>query len=297
MFNYIALFMEYLTVELGLSQNTKLAYERDLRLLQKALQLESQEQLLNVNRKQLLKYLTQLKTQGRSAATIARKLASIKAFYRFLTAERYIKNDPADVLEAANKGMHLPKVLSVSEVEALLDEPNLGTLEGYRDKTMLEVLYATGMRVSELVSLPIGNVDLNMQYLIARGKGSKERVIPLGSVAIKYLTRYLEVVRPQLLKEGNKEVKELFLSTWGKAMTRQRFYEIIEKYGEDAGIMKKITPHMLRHSFATHMLNNGTDLRVVQELLGHADISTTQIYTHMDMERLREVYEKAHPRA
>lgn len=297
MFNYIALFMEYLTVELGLSQNTKLAYERDLRLLQKALQLESQEQLLNVNRKQLLKYLTQLKTQGRSAATIARKLASIKAFYRFLTAERYIKNDPADVLEAANKGMHLPKVLSVSEVEALLDEPNLGTLEGYRDKTMLEVLYATGMRVSELVSLPIGNVDLNMQYLIARGKGSKERVIPLGSVAIKYLTRYLEVVRPQLLKEGNKEVKELFLSTWGKAMTRQRFYEIIEGYGKQAGILKKITPHMLRHSFATHMLNNGTDLRVVQELLGHADISTTQIYTHMDMERLREVYEKAHPRA
>ena len=297
MFNYIALFMEYLTVELGLSQNTKLAYERDLRLLQKALHLESQEQLLNVNRKQLLNYLSQLKNQGRSAATIARKLASIKAFYRFLTAERYIKNDPADVLEAANKGMHLPKVLSVSEVEALLDEPNLGTLEGYRDKTMLEVLYATGMRVSELVSLPIGNVDLNMQYLIARGKGSKERVIPLGSVAIKYLTRYLDVVRPQLLKEGNKEVKELFLSTWGKAMTRQRFYEIIEKYGEDAGIMKKITPHMLRHSFATHMLNNGTDLRVVQELLGHADISTTQIYTHMDMERLREVYEKAHPRA
>lgn len=297
MFNYIALFMEYLTVELGLSQNTKLAYERDLRLLQKALQLESQEQLLNVNRKQLLKYLTQLKTQGRSAATIARKLASIKAFYRFLTAERYIKNDPADVLEAANKGMHLPKVLSVSEVEALLDEPNLGTLEGYRDKTMLEVLYATGMRVSELVSLPIGNVDLNMQYLIARGKGSKERVIPLGSVAIKYLTRYLEAVRPQLLKEGNKEVKELFLSTWGKAMTRQRFYEIIEGYGKQAGILKKITPHMLRHSFATHMLNKGTDLRVVQELLGHADISTTQIYTHMDMERLREVYEKAHPRA
>lgn len=297
MFNYIALFMEYLTVELGLSQNTKLAYERDLRLLQKALQLESQEQLLNVNRKQLLNYLTQLKAQGRSAATIARKLASIKAFYRFLTAERYIKNDPADVLEAANKGMHLPKVLSLSEVEALLDEPNLGTLEGYRDKTMLEVLYATGMRVSELVSLPIGNVDLNMQYLIARGKGSKERVIPLGSVAIKYLTRYLEVVRPQLLKDGDKEVKELFLSTWGKAMTRQRFYEIIEGYGKQAGILKKITPHMLRHSFATHMLNNGTDLRVVQELLGHADISTTQIYTHMDMERLREVYEKAHPRA
>ncbi len=297
MFNYLALFIEYLTVELGLSPNTRLAYERDLRLLQKALKLKEQEDLLKVDRKQLLWYLSQLKAQGRSASTIARKLASIKAFYRFLTAERYIKSDPAEVLEAANKGLQLPKVLSIAEVEALLDEPNLGTIEGYRDKTMLEVLYATGMRVSELISIPVGNVDLKMQYLIARGKGSKERIIPLGSVAVKYLTRYLEIVRPQLVKEGNKDVKELFLSTWGKAMTRQRFYEIIEEYGKQAGIMKKITPHMLRHSFATHMLNNGTDLRVVQELLGHADISTTQIYTHMDMERLREVYEKTHPRA
>lgn len=289
--------MEYLTVELGLSTNTKLAYERDLRLLQKALKLESQEELLFVSRKDLLGYLTQLKAQGRSASTIARKLASIKAFYRFLTAERYIKRDPAEVLEAANKGLQLPKVLSLSEVEALLDEPNLGTIEGYRDKTMLEVLYATGMRVSELITIPVSNVDLKMQYLIARGKGSKERIIPLGSVAVKYLTRYLEVVRPQLLKGEDKDVKELFLSTMGKAMTRQRFFEIIEAYGKQAGIAKKITPHMLRHSFATHMLNNGTDLRVVQELLGHADISTTQIYTHTDMERLREVYEKAHPRA
>lgn len=297
MFDYIALFMEYLTVELGLSPNTKLAYERDLRLLQKALKLENQEQLLKLSRKQLLNYMTDLKEQGKSAATIARKLASIKAFYRFLTAERYIQRDPAEVLEAANKGLQLPKVLTLREVEELLDAPNLGTLEGYRDKTMLEVLYATGMRVSELISIPMGNVDLKMQYLIARGKGSKERVIPLGSIAVKYLTRYLEIVRPQLLKEESKDVQELFLSTWGRAMTRQRFFEIIEEYGRLAGIAKKITPHMLRHSFATHMLNNGTDLRVVQELLGHADISTTQIYTHMDMERLREVYSKAHPRA
>ena len=297
MFDYIALFMEYLTVELGLSPNTKLAYERDLRLLQKALKLENQEELLTVSRKELLDYMTELKEQGRSASTIARKLASIKAFYRFLTSERYIKRDPAEVLEAANKGLQLPKVLTLREVEELLDAPNLGTLEGYRDKTMLEVLYATGMRVSELISIPMGNVDLKMNYLIARGKGSKERVLPLGSIAVKYLTRYLDIVRPQLLKEGSKDVQELFLSTWGKAMTRQRFFEIIEEYGKQAGIAKKITPHMLRHSFATHMLNNGTDLRVVQELLGHADISTTQIYTHMDMERLREVYSKAHPRA
>lgn len=297
MFDYLNLFMEYLTVELGLSANTRQAYERDLRLTQQALGLKNQEELLQVTRRQLLDYLTSLKQEGRSQATIARRLASIKAFYRFLTAERYIKSDPAEVLEAANKGLHLPKVLSVEEVERLLDEPNLGTPEGYRDKTMLEVLYATGMRVSELISVPVSSVELNMQYIIAYGKGSKERIIPLGSTAVKYLTRYLEVIRPQLLHGEPDKVKELFVSTWGRPMTRQRFYEIIEEYGRSAGISKKITPHMLRHSFATHLLNNGTDLRVVQELLGHADISTTQIYTHLDMERLREVYEKAHPRA
>lgn len=295
--DYLNLFMEYLTVELGLSPNTRQAYERDLRLLQEALELKTQEELLHVTRRQLLDYLTSLKKEGRSQSTVARKLASIKAFYRFLTAERYIRRDPAEVLEAANKGLHLPKVLSVEEVERLLDEPNLGTLEGYRDKTMLEVLYATGMRVSELISVPVSSVELNMQYLIAYGKGSKERIIPLGGTAVKYLTHYLEEIRPQLLHGDGGSVRELFVTTWGRPMTRQRFYEIIEAYGRSAGISKKITPHMLRHSFATHLLNNGTDLRVVQELLGHADISTTQIYTHLDMERLREVYEKAHPRA
>ena len=180
MFDYKKLFLEYLTVELGLSPNTVAAYERDLRLLQKALKLETDEQLANVKRSQLLGYLSQLKAQGRSAATIARKLAAIKAFYRFLAAERYINVDPAEVIEAAKKGLHLPKVLSVEEIEQLLDEPNLGTVEGYRDRTMLEVLYATGMRVSELVSVPVSSVNLQMQYLIAYGKGNKERIIPLA---------------------------------------------------------------------------------------------------------------------
>lgn len=297
MFDYLALFQEYLTVELGLSANTRLAYLRDLRLLQKALGLKEQDELLKVTRRQLLAYLVQLKQAGRSASTVARKLASIKAFYRFLVAERYLKRDPAEVLEAANKGFHLPKVLSIKEVEALLDQPNLGTLDGYRDKTMLEVLYATGMRVSELVNLPLANIDFKMQYIIVLGKGSKERMLPVGRTALKYLDRYLEVVRPQLLHNKQEIVKEAFVTSWGGPMTRQRFYEIISAYGISAGISKKITPHMLRHSFATHLLNNGTDLRVVQELLGHADISTTQIYTHLDIERLREVYDKAHPRA
>lgn len=296
MFDYLALFLEYLTVELGLAENTRMAYARDLRLLQKDLGLQGSEELLGVSRRQLLLYLGRLKKAGRSPATIARKLASIKAFYRFLTMERYIKKDPAEVLEAATKGLQLPKFLSLEEVELLLDEPNLGTLGGYRDKAMLEVLYATGMRVSELVNLPLRSIDLNMRYAIVMGKGSKERMLPLGRTAIRYLERYLNVVRPQLLHGRDAQVEELFVTDWGGPMTRQWFYELISRYGKSAGITKPITPHMLRHSFATHMLNAGTDLRVVQELLGHADISTTQIYTHLDMERLREVYDKSHPR-
>ena len=297
MFDYLVLFEQYLAVELGLADNTRTAYLRDLRLLQKALGQKSSEELLTVSRRQLLAYLSQLKQAGRSPTTIARKLASIKAFYRFLTAERYIRRDPAEVLEAAQKGIHLPKFLSVQEVDELLEQPNLGTLEGYRDKTMLETLYATGMRVSELVSVPVENVDLKMQYLIVMGKGSKERMLPLGRTALKYLERYLNVVRPQLLHNKPDSCKELFVTSWGGPVTRQRVNELLEGYAQSAGITKRVTPHMLRHSFATHLLNNGTDLRVVQELLGHADISTTQIYTHLDMARLREVYDKTHPRA
>lgn len=297
MFDYLALFQEYLTVELGLAKNTQLAYMRDLRLLMKSLQLKADEELLQVSRQQLIAYLVRLKQEGRAASTVARKLASIKAFYRFLTAERYIRRNPAEVLEAASRGLHLPKVLSVQEVERLLDEPNLGTLDGYRDKTMLELLYATGMRVSELVNVPVKNVDMKMQYVIVMGKGSKERMLPLGRTALHYLEHYLSVVRPQLLHGKPDAAAELFVTGWGGSMTRERFYEIIVAYGKSAGISKRVTPHMLRHSFATHLLNNGTDLRIVQELLGHADISTTQIYTHLDVERLREVYDKTHPRA
>lgn len=297
MFDYLALFQEYLTVELGLAKNTQLAYMRDLRLLMKSLQLKADEELLQVSRQQLIAYLVHLKQEGRASSTVARKLASIKAFYRFLTAERYIRRNPAEVLEAASRGLHLPKVLSVQEVERLLDEPNLGTLDGYRDKTMLELLYATGMRVSELVNVPMKNVDMKMQYVIVMGKGSKERMLPLGRTALQYLEHYLSVVRPQLLHGKPDAAVELFVTGWGGPMTRERFYEIIVAYGKSAGISKRVTPHMLRHSFATHLLNNGTDLRIVQELLGHADISTTQIYTHLDVERLREVYDKTHPRA
>lgn len=288
--------MEYLTVELGLSANTRQAYERDLRLFCKTLGFKNNDALVNVNREQITGYMTQLKEKGLAAATIARKLAAIKAFYRFMTAEGYMDANPAEVVEAGTKGIKLPRVLSEDEVVRLLNQPDITTAEGFRDRTMLEVLYATGMRVSELINLTLGRVDLNMKYIIAFGKGSKERIVPLGSVAAEFLQQYLEKVRPKLTHAG-RNTNIVFLAFGGHELTRQRFWQIIRAYGRKASINKALTPHILRHSFATHLLDNGADLRSVQELLGHSDISTTQIYTHLTNKRLRDIYAKAHPRA
>lgn len=288
--------MEYLTVELGLSANTRQAYERDLRLFCKMLGFKNSDALVNVSREQITGYMTQLKEKGLAAATIARKLAAIKAFYRFMTAEGYMDANPAEVVEAGTKGIKLPRVLSEDEVVRLLNQPDITTAEGFRDRTMLEVLYATGMRVSELISLTLERVDLNMKYIIAFGKGSKERIVPLGSVAAEFLQQYLEKVRPKLTHE-DRNTNIVFLAFGGHELTRQRFWQIIRAYGRKANINKALTPHILRHSFATHLLDNGADLRSVQELLGHSDISTTQIYTHLTNKRLRDIYAKAHPRA
>ncbi len=290
------LFLEYLTVELGLSANTRQAYERDLRLFCKTLGFKNSDALVNVSREQITGYMTQLKEKGLAAATIARKLAAIKAFYRFMTAEGYMDANPAEVVEAGTKGIKLPRVLSEDEVVRLLNQPDITTAEGFRDRTMLEVLYATGMRVSELINLTLDRVDLNMKYIIAFGKGSKERIVPLGSVAAEFLQQYLEKVRPKLTHE-ERNTNIVFLAFGGHELTRQRFWQIIRAYGRKANINKALTPHILRHSFATHLLDNGADLRSVQELLGHSDISTTQIYTHLTNKRLRDIYAKAHPRA
>lgn len=288
--------MEYLTVELGLSANTRQAYERDLRLFCKTLGFKNSDALVNVSREQITGYMTQLKEKGLAAATIARKLAAIKAFYRFMTAEGYMDANPAEVVEAGTKGIKLPRVLSEDEVVRLLNQPDITTSEGFRDRTMLEVLYATGMRVSELINLTLERVDLNMKYIIAFGKGSKERIVPLGSVAAEFLQQYLEKVRPKLT-HADRNTNIVFLAFGGHELTRQRFWQIIRGYGRKANINKALTPHILRHSFATHLLDNGADLRSVQELLGHSDISTTQIYTHLTNKRLRDIYAKAHPRA
>lgn len=288
--------MEYLTVELGLSANTRQAYERDLRLFCKTLGFKNSDALVNVSHEQITGYMTQLKEKGLAAATIARKLAAIKAFYRFMTAEGYMDANPAEVVEAGTKGIKLPRVLSEDEVVRLLNQPDITTAEGFRDRTMLEVLYATGMRVSELINLTLERVDLNMKYIIAFGKGSKERIVPLGSVAAEFLQQYLEKVRPKLT-HADRNTNIVFLAFGGHELTRQRFWQIIRAYGRKANINKALTPHILRHSFATHLLDNGADLRSVQELLGHSDISTTQIYTHLTNKRLRDIYAKAHPRA
>lgn len=288
--------MEYLTVELGLSANTRQAYERDLRLFCKTLGFKNSDALVNVSREQITGYMTQLKEKGLAAATIARKLAAIKAFYRFMTAEGYMDANPAEVVEAGTKGIKLPRVLSEDEVVRLLNQPDITTAEGFRDRTMLEVLYATGMRVSELINLTLERVDFNMKYIIAFGKGRKERIVPLGSVAAEFLQQYLEKVRPKLTHE-DRNTNIVFLAFGGHKLTRQRFWQIIRAYGRKANINKALTPHILRHSFATHLLDNGADLRSVQELLGHSDISTTQIYTHLTNKRLRDIYAKAHPRA
>ena len=303
MADYQALFEDYLLVEQGVSVNTRAAYCRDLHLMQKALGIAGDDfdGLLHLSKLQLRDYFTKLKQRGLKPATLARKLAAIKAFYNFLVNEGYLEQSPAESLEASAKSQRLPKFLSLQEMEAILNQPNLGTLTGYRDKALLETMYATGMRVSETVTVLLKKVDIKREYLITSGKGAKERMLPLGSKAIQYLEHYISFVRPQLLHaEQNKaaeQVEELFVTSWGGPMTRQRVNELIEEYARSAGITKRVTPHMLRHSFATHLLNNGTDLRVVQELLGHADISTTQIYTHVDVARLREVYDKTHPRA
>lgn len=293
--DYLTLFLDYLEVELGLSENTRLSYHRDLRIFCRDLGIGESE-LIGVRRPQIIAYMTKLKLSGRASATIARKLAAIKAFFRFLVTEEYLPEDPSEAVEAGIRGVHLPKVLTEEEMRALLEAPDTATAEGLRDRALLETLYATGMRVSELVTVNASAVNLVMGYVIAFGKGSKERIVPLGSVAVQYLQRYLRETRETFLKQGEPDPGTLFLGLGGRGLTRQRVWELIRQYGKAAGITRTISPHVLRHSFATHLLDNGADLRSVQEMLGHADISTTQIYTHLTNKRLRSVYDKAHPR-
>ncbi|HWI61635.1 MAG TPA: site-specific tyrosine recombinase XerD [Symbiobacteriaceae bacterium] len=288
-------FINYLSVERGLAVNTLESYGRDLRQYSEFLETDDETALDSVSRNTIVNYLLYLQSQGKATATIARRLAALKAFYQFLVREKRINADPTANLESPKLEKRLPKVLSVTEVERLLAQPDSGQPAGIRDRAMLELLYATGIRVSELVSLDVTDVNLEMGYIKCEGKGSKERIVPLGSLAIQSCRDYLGSARSRLVRE--REEQALFVNHHGHRLTRQGFWKIVKKYADDAKIEKEITPHTLRHSFATHLLENGADLRSVQEMLGHADISTTQIYTQVTRGRIKEVYAKAHPRA
>jgi integrase/recombinase XerD len=288
-------FIDYLGNEKGLATNTLESYSRDLRQYHGFLTGDSNESLENASQSTIVAYLMYLRKQGKATATIARRLAALKAFYQFLLKEHYVDKDPTNDLSSPKLERKLPKVLTIEEVERLLRQPDLSVPAGKRDKAMLELLYATGIRVSELVNLNVADVDLREGFVRCKGKGSKERVVPMGEMAQKAVRAYLDNARLKMIADPRE--KALFVNHHGRRLTRQGFWKIVKKYASSAKIHKEITPHTLRHSFATHLLENGADIRAVQEMLGHADISTTQIYTHVTKDRLKDVYSKSHPRA
>jgi integrase/recombinase XerD len=243
----------------------------------------------------IMSFLLDLREHGLSSRTTGRNLSALRMFFRFLKREELIKADPTVNIESPKIRPHLPSVLNVSEVDSLLCQPDTDTVRGLRDKAMLELLYATGTRVTELVKLKLTSINLEVGFLIAFGKGSKERIVPLGETAQRYLKEYITRVRPQYLKGRTSPF--LFVNASGKNLTRQGFWKIMRRYALKAGINKKLSPHTLRHSFATHLLERGADLRSVQIMLGHADITTTQIYTHITQERLKQIHKQYHPRA
>jgi len=286
-------YLDHLAAERGLAPNSIAAYRRDLEGLVRA--LGERRSIEQARRQDLLRVLRTMRADGRSPRTVARWLAAVRGFFEYLVEEEAIREDPTSRLEAPRTFRTLPRVLSAEQVEALLGAPDRTRPGGLRDAAMLEVLYATGLRASELVGLRIGDLHLDAGYLRCLGKGSKERVVPLGGEADATLQEYLAIARPFLIRGRRSEI--LFVNHRGGPLTRQGFWKILKGHRRRAGIATPFSPHTLRHSFATHLLEHGADLRSVQILLGHADISTTQIYTHVHRERLRRLYDEFHPRA
>ena len=287
-------FCDTLWLEDGLSRNTLESYRRDLRLFSAWLSADRGMTLLQVQRADLLDYLAykfQRKSRPRSAA---RLLSSLKRLYRYLLRENRIQRDPTLQVESPKLPRSLPKILTEQDVDSLLAAPNVESPLGLRDKSMLEALYASGLRVSELVTMQVGQISQDMGVVQVVGKGSKERLVPVGEEALSWIRRYMENARPEIL--AGRQADALFVTARGASMTRQAFWHLIRRYADRAGIRKGISPHTLRHAFATHLLNHGADLRVVQMLLGHSDISTTQIYTYVARERLKQLHAKHHPR-
>lgn len=294
-------FLNYLTVEKGFSENTVAAYHNDLYQLasfveEEAIKRDFTPSWASFGRQGVLSYLLNLKERGYAASTVARKVAAAKSFSNFMVAEGNIKDNPMLNVTSPRVGKSLPKPISISQVRRLLEQPTkLSTLEAKRDRAILELLYASGMRVSELVSLNLGDIDIDDGSVRCFGKGHKERLIPIAPRAALTVKEYLQEARPHL--SHNDAEQALFLNRRGARLTRQGLWQILKGYAKSAELDKEITPHTLRHSFATHMLSGGADLRSVQELLGHANISTTQVYTHLTTEHVRRTYEKSHPRA
>jgi integrase/recombinase XerD len=287
-------FLDYLSVERGLSANTIISYRKDLQLYAGFLQKNGISSLGAVSRSMITDFMLAQKGSGIAANSISRRLAAIRMLHRFLARERITSADPSGLIDSPKLWKKIPQTLSLSEVEALIAQPPSRGTQGIRDRAVLETLYATGMRVSEAAGLKLDSLNLEVGFLRCIGKGNKERVIPLGRKATHILKRYIEESRPKILKGRDSEY--LFLSRLGKRFSRQSLWKLVKKYARQAGIKKPMKPHILRHSFATHLLERGADLRSVQEMLGHADISTTQIYTHVDSGRLKAVHQKFHPR-
>ncbi|MBA7704571.1 Tyrosine recombinase XerD [subsurface metagenome] len=291
--NILQVFLEFLSVEKGLSSNTVLSYSRDMKKLFQFFQKEKIH-WLKAGEEDLIRFIHHQSRSSLSARSLARLISSLKSFYKFLVLDGMIKKNPAVNLSSPKTWFSLPKFLTMSEVDLLLNQPDEKDIHGIRDKAMLELLYATGLRVSELVTLKIKNLNLEDGFLLCMGKGGKERIVPIGDSATRAIRRYLEEARPLLLKQPN---NFLFLTRRGSAFTRQGFWKLLKSYVKKAGLDVKISPHVLRHTFATHLLERGADLRSVQLMLGHSQITTTQVYTHVSRQQLRRIYDKFHPRA
>ncbi len=292
---FIGAFLDYLSVERGLAKNTIAAYRADLGFYTEFLREHARAGAAGgIDKSDITNFMFAQKDKGISARSIARRLAAIRMFHRFLAREHISPADPSTLVDTPKLWKRIPDTLSVAEVDALLARPNVRKKQGIRDKAIIETLYASGMRVSEISNLKTDNVNLEVGFLRCIGKGDKERVVPLGRKAVESIQRYLHSSRPYFIKRGN--IPVLFVSRLGKSISRQSMWKIIKRYAREAGIKKNIKPHILRHSFATHLLERGADLRSVQEMLGHSDISTTQIYTHVNKDRLKSVHKQFHPR-